>query len=81
MENTSTAAKRENVFKKFMNNDLSRTLIIFLLLCVALGIARPATFLTVSNVINVLSQISVNGIVVIGMTFILLTGGIDISTI
>jgi len=79
MENTSTAAKRENVFKKFMNNDLSRTLIIFLLLCVALGIARPATFLTVSNVINVLSQISVNGIVVIGMTFILLTGGIDIS--
>lgn len=79
MENTSTAVKRENTFKKFMNNDLSRTLIIFLLLCVALGIARPATFLTVSNVINVLSQISVNGIVVIGMTFILLTGGIDIS--
>ncbi len=71
--------KVQSVLKKFINNDLSRTLIIFLVLCIALGIARPATFLTTSNLINVLSQISVNGIMVIGMTFILLTGGIDIS--
>lgn len=79
MENSVSSVKEKSVFKKFINNDLFRTLIIFLLLCMGLGIARPATFLTVSNVINVLSQISVNGIVVIGMTFILLTGGIDIS--
>ena len=36
-------------------------------------------FLTVTNLMNVLRQISVNGILAIGMTIVCLTGGIDLS--
>lgn len=36
-------------------------------------------FLTVSNVFNVLRQISINALIAFGMTFVILTGGIDLS--
>ncbi len=36
-------------------------------------------FLTPSNLINVLRQVSVNAIIAAGMTFVILTGGIDLS--
>ena len=36
-------------------------------------------FLSASNLINVLRQASINGIVSVGMTFVILTGGIDLS--
>lgn len=38
-----------------------------------------STFLTTSNLINILRQVSVVGIVSVGMTFVILTGGIDLS--
>lgn len=52
--------------------------IAFILLCVILTILSP-TFLTTGNVLNVLRQISINGIIAIGMTFVIITGGIDLS--
>jgi ribose transport system permease protein len=36
-------------------------------------------FLTTSNMINVLRQISINAIIALGMTFVLLSSGIDLS--
>ncbi|MBA4699336.1 MAG: ribose ABC transporter permease [Ruminococcus sp.] len=36
-------------------------------------------FLTTTNLLNVLRQISINGILAIGMTIVCLTGGIDLS--
>ena len=36
-------------------------------------------FLTVSNLLNVLEQTSINAVVAIGMTFVILSGGIDLS--
>jgi ribose/xylose/arabinose/galactoside ABC-type transport system permease subunit len=54
-------------------------LIAFLLLFIAMGAIRPATFLTLSNQLNILRQISINGIMAIGMTFVIITGGIDLS--
>ncbi len=36
-------------------------------------------FLKFSNLINVIRQIAINGIIAVGMTFVLLTGGIDLS--
>lgn len=38
-----------------------------------------AKFLTVNNILNMLRQTSVNGLLAIGMTFVVLTGGIDLS--
>lgn len=36
-------------------------------------------FLTVSNIFNVLRQVSINALIAYGMTFVILTGGIDLS--
>jgi len=36
-------------------------------------------FLSISNIMNILRQVAVNGISAAGMTFVMLTGGIDIS--
>jgi len=48
------------------------------LLCVALSILSPH-FLTLSNVLNVLRQVSVIAVVSVGMTYVILTAGIDLS--
>lgn len=44
----------------------------------ALSAARP-DFLSVRNLLIVLRQISINGILAVGVTFVLLTGGVDLS--
>ncbi|MGO5052069.1 ABC transporter permease [Lachnospiraceae bacterium LCP25S3_G4] len=44
-----------------------------ILLCVS------PTFRTTDNAINILRQVSVNGIIAIGMTFVIMTGGIDLT--
>ena len=53
-------------------------LISFLILFVILSFAHP-NFLSTGNITNVLRQVSINGILAIGMTFVILTGGIDLS--
>jgi ribose transport system permease protein len=45
----------------------------------AFGFARYAEFLTPENLLNVLRQNSMLGLVALGMTFVVLTGGIDLS--
>jgi len=47
-------------------------------LCVVLWILTPY-FLTVSNLLNIAEQTSINAIVAVGMTFVILSGGIDLS--
>lgn len=65
---------------KNVKNFLLRYISIFglLLICVIISFVSPR-FLTVSNFLNVLTQVSVNAILAIGMTFVILTGGIDLS--
>ncbi len=50
----------------------------FLLLAVILSVSNPY-FLTPGNISNVLLQTSINGVLAIGMTFVILTRGIDLS--
>ena len=59
---------------------LSRNGIYFALalLLAVLSITSPP-FRTVSNIENILQQISVNGIIAIGMTLVIITAGIDLS--
>ena len=47
-------------------------------LCVLMWILTPH-FLTVSNLLNVLEQTSINAIVAVGMTYVIISGGIDLS--
>ena len=55
-----------------------RMLGLALLIAIVLSILSPY-FLTTKNLLNVLDQSVVIGIVSIGMTFVILTGGIDLS--
>jgi putative xylitol transport system permease protein len=53
-------------------------IIAFILLCVALTFLNKY-FLTPENISNILLQTSINGILAMGMTLVILTGGIDLS--
>ena len=50
-----------------------------LLLMVVFLSFMSSTFFTASNLLNILRQVSISGILAMGMTFILITGGIDLS--
>lgn len=68
--------RRNPVAKFFISN--AGMLIGLTLLITFFALNSPA-FLTASNMLNVLRQISINAIIALGMTFVLLTGGIDLS--
>ncbi len=53
-------------------------LVALVAVCIA-GTARYEAFLTMENVSNVLRQNSMLGLVALGMTFVILSGGIDLS--
>jgi len=53
-------------------------LIFLIVLMAVFAIAEP-TFLTSLNLFNVLRQVSIYGLLAIGMTFVILTAGIDLS--
>ena len=53
-------------------------LIAFIVLCVVMAIASPS-FLRSTNLLNILQQVSINFTIAIGMTFVILIGGIDLS--
>jgi len=50
-----------------------------ILLIAALSALEPDSFLTAENFFNVLSRSSVNGIIAMGMTAVIISGGIDLS--
>src|SRR6202162_5305706 len=55
-----------------------RMLALAIIIAVALSLLSPY-FLKTNNLLNLLDQSVVTGIVAIGMTFVILTGGIDLS--
>src|SRR5574344_1804784 len=52
--------------------------VIFAVLFVFMAVSSDF-FLTKANLLNMLRQLSINGILAVGMTFVLITGGIDLS--
>ncbi len=53
-------------------------LIVILLIALSLSLAT-STFFTLSNLTNVARQVSINGILAVGVTLVLLTAGVDLS--
>jgi ribose/xylose/arabinose/galactoside ABC-type transport system permease subunit len=58
--------------------DKYKMLLILLLMIVFMSLASNV-FLTGRNILNIARQISVNSIIAVGMTFVIITGGIDLS--
>ena len=53
-------------------------LLIFIVFAVVLSFLSDR-FLTTKNILNILRQASINGIISVGMTLVILTGGVDLS--
>lgn len=58
--------------------NIYRSVLILLVICVFASILSPS-FLSLTNLFNVFKQITVAAVVGCGMTFVILTGGIDLS--
>lgn len=54
------------------------TIIFFVLFTITISIIEPR-FLSMNNVLNVFRQTSINALIAAGMTFVILSGGIDLS--
>lgn len=63
------------MLKKIYNNKPLIGLIVF---SIIVSFLNPR-FLSVNNILNVLRQTSINSVIAIGMTLVILTGGIDLS--
>lgn len=64
-------------FKKLMSSEIA-ILMVLILLCIVATIVTPV-FATSKNILSVLQRTATTGIVAIGMTFVIGTGGIDLS--
>lgn len=66
-----------SIKEKFESQE-ALTLVGFLGLVIFMSITSDV-FLTTDNLLNIARQVSINGILAVGMTFVILTGGIDLS--
>ncbi len=69
---------KKNPIKNLQNQQWAAVLIGIILLFSILALFQPA-FLQVTNLMNIIGQCSLYGIMAVGMTFVISTGGIDIS--
>jgi len=68
--------KKKGIDKKWIQTYMLIFIVIGLV--VVMAVVSP-NFLTTTNLLNVVRQIAINGILAIGMTVVCLTGGIDLS--
>ena len=80
--NTTTAeasrAGRAFNLRRILHSPLALPLIGLIVVSILMGFASE-NFFSVSNIMNVLRQVSIVCILAVGMTFVILTGGIDLS--
>lgn len=67
--------KNKTLYNLYQNNSSLFALIILIVLATLVN----KYFMTTTNIINILRQSSIIGIIAIGMTFVILSGGIDLS--
>src|SRR5262249_32095148 len=77
---TATATERSDRMRLDLKRVLKNygILFAFVLVCVILASLSPV-FLRWNNLLNIIRQSSIFGIMAVGMTFVILTGGIDLS--
>lgn len=67
-----------NFKTKMKENQNLGTILALIILMVFVSILNP-TFLQANNLMNLMRQLIINGFIALGMTFVILTGGIDLS--
>ncbi|MBQ9389953.1 MAG: ABC transporter permease [Synergistaceae bacterium] len=72
------APKAQNGFVRYFKENMG-TLIGLLAMCLILSFTTNGVFYSQRNLVNVLRQVSSNACLAFGMTFAIITGGIDLS--
>lgn len=67
--------RRKSIFSLLIK---AAPLIFLVLLVIGFGSANPRFFFT-QNLLNILTEVSIYGLLAVGMTFVILTSGIDLS--
>ncbi|HFQ5300438.1 TPA: ribose ABC transporter permease [Vibrio vulnificus] len=75
-KNKSNETNKTGISKEWLIEQ--KSLIALLFLIVVVSFLNP-NFFTVDNILNILRQTSVNAIIAVGMTLVILTAGIDLS--
>jgi len=78
MENTKDLRNRNNILSVKQFFEKFATMFGLIAVILIFTILKPR-FIGVDNVFNLLRQASINGLLALGMTFVVLTGGIDLS--
>ena len=78
------SVKKKSPFKRFQNFTVLSIFIAFVVIIVALqliltGASQFPTFISPVNLLNIIQQIGVSGIIAVGMTMVMISGGIDLS--
>ncbi len=66
--------------KKAIQLVQGRAIYVFLIAMIIFFSLTNSNFFTVNNLLNIAKQVSIFGIASVGMTYVILTGGIDLST-
>ena len=80
----TTLQVKESLFKRYENLTVlsifaSFVAIVVLVQLISTGGSRFPTFISPVNIVNILQQVAVPGIVAISMTMVMVSGGIDLS--
>lgn len=78
LDAASAGRGRRAALDWLLHSPLALPLVGLIVVSVLMGFASD-NFFTINNILNVLRQVSVVGILAVGMTFVILTGGIDLS--
>ena len=75
---------KESLFKRFENSTVLSIFIAFIVIIVVIQIGKTGgsqfpTFISPVNLLNIVQQVAVPGMVAIGMTIVMISGGIDLS--
>jgi ribose transport system permease protein len=76
-ETSALATAKRKEFTRSMI-ELAGMLPVLVLICILFAVLTP-NFLTQNNLVNVVRQASINIVLAAGMTFVILTGGIDLA--
>jgi ribose/xylose/arabinose/galactoside ABC-type transport system permease subunit len=77
-------SQKESLFKRHENLTPLSIFVGFILIIVVLqlitqGMSKYPTFISPVNLLNILQQVGVPGIIAVGMTLVMISGGIDLS--
>jgi ribose/xylose/arabinose/galactoside ABC-type transport system permease subunit len=75
---TSLKGNFKHGIQNFLKNESTPVFLVFLTIIIVITIIQPK-FLSFLNIKNVILQNSITGMIALGMTFVMISGGIDLS--